>query len=209
MVTQTIRKLRVFSKGVMVSELPLDKAALSIGRDPQGDLRLRGSKISRHHAKLTQVASNYFIEDCNSTNGTLLNGKPLQKHIFRPGDNLRIGNFELRYVIEGDADQPADVMHAVVRPISKGKGVKLQKGALSFLQGPKAGQVKTLKEALFTVGSAGESIAVIARRAQGIYLLHIGGQMPTVNGAEITNSVQLQDSDVIEVGEHQIKLTLN
>jgi len=207
MAKQTIRKLEVFSRGMLISELPLDKAALSIGRDPQGDVQLIDPKISRQHARLTQISSNYFIEDCNSTNGTLLNGRPVHKHIFRPGDNLQIGNFELRYVVADGARQSANVAHAAVQPVEKGR---LQKGMIFFLQGPEAGQVETLKDPLFTIGRPGESVAVIARRTQGIYLLHIGGEMPEVNGTEMTKqTMQLQHGDVIDVGEHQIKITLD
>ncbi len=201
--------LVVFCGGRQVNELPLDKATLSIGRDPQGDLYLAGPKISRLHAKLTQISSNYFIEDCDSTNGTLLNGRPVHKHILRPGDNLHIGDFELRYMVADDITEPDEAVHAVAQPATKNRRER-QKVVLFFLQGPASGQVERLTEPLFTVGCPGGSVAVVARRIQGTYLLHIGGEMPVVNGAETTQqTVQLQDGDVIGVGEHQIKVTLH
>ncbi len=210
MTKQAVKKLVVFSGGAWVNELPLDKTTLSIGRDPQGDLQLADPKISRLHARLTQISSNYFIEDCNSTNGTLLNGRPVHKHIFRPGDNLQIGNFELRYVLADDAAQLDETMHAVVQPAIKNRGESRQKVVLFFLQGPESGQVVRLTEPLFTIGRPGESVAVVARRTQGAYLLHIGGEMPVVNGAEVVQqTVQLQDGDVIGVGEYQIKIALH
>jgi len=210
MTKQTTRKLEIFSGDALVSELPLNKTALSIGRDPEGDVLLLDPQISRQHARLTQISSNYFIEDCDSTNGTLLNGRPVNKHVFRPGDSLRIGNFELRYVVEEDQEQPDEVVHAVVRPVRKGRRARAHKGMLFFLQGPEAGQVKSLKDPLFTIGRPGESVAVVALRAHGTFLLHIGGDMPEVNGEEVTKqTVQLQHGDVIDVGEHQIKITLD
>jgi len=206
---QTTRKLEVFSGGALVNELPLDKAALSIGRDPLGDVQLMDPRISRRHARLTQISSSYFIEDCDSTNGTLLNGRPVHKHVFRPGDSLRIGNFELRYVMAGAEEQPADVVHATVQPITKKRRAELQKAVLFFLRGSEEGQVKSLKKSLFTIGHPGESVAVIARRTHGTYLLHIGGELPAVNGVKISNSVQLQADDVIDVGEDKIKISLS
>ncbi len=209
MTIQTIGKLEIYSGDELVSELPLNKTALSIGRDPQGDVLLMDPRISRRHAKLTQISSSYFIEDCDSTNGTLLNGRPVHKHVFRPGDSLRIGNFELRYVAADDAKQPNHVMHALVQQITQKRRAELQKVALFFLQGAQKGQVESLRKPLFTIGSPGESVAVIARRTHGTYLLHIGGEMPEVNGVEITHTMQLQDGDVIDVGEDKIKITLD
>lgn len=206
----TIKKLKVFSEGTLINELPLNKTTLSIGRDPQGDVRLIDPKISRLHAKLTQISSNYFIEDCNSTNGTLLNGRPVYKHILRPGDNLQIGDFELRYVIAEETKKPADLTHTVVRQVAKRRGDKLQKVQLFFLQGPESGEVKVLKTPLFTIGRPGESVAVVARRALGTYLLHVGGDMPEVNGVEMAEqTMQLQHGDLIDVGEHHIKIALH
>ena len=69
--------------------------------------------------------------------------------------------------------------------------------------------MKSLTKSLFTIGRPGVSVAVIARRAHGTYLLHIGGELPEVNGVEIANTVQLHDGDVVDVGEDKIKVSLN
>ncbi|MFC1603215.1 FHA domain-containing protein [Pseudomonadota bacterium] len=209
MMNQTTEKLEIFTGDKLVNELPLNKAALLIGRDPQGDVQLMDPRISRRHARLTQISSGYYIEDCNSTNGTLLNGKPVQKHLFKPGDSLRIGDFELRYVSESGAKRAASRSSAVVQPITKNRRNKLQKGTLFFLQGSQEGEVKSLTKLLFTIGCPGASVAVIARRTHGTYLLHIGGELPEVNGVEIVNTVQLQDGDVIDVGKDKIKINLS
>ncbi len=143
-----------------------------------------------------------------STDFSRLNGRPVHKHVFRPGDNLRIGNFELRYVIADDAKCLVAASHAVVQPITENRRAELQKVSLLFLQGAQKGQVKFLKKTLFTIGRPGESVAVITRRTHGTYLLHVGGEMPDVNGKKITNTGQLQNGDVIDVGEDKIKITL-
>ena len=133
----------------------------------------------------------------------------MHKHIFRPGDNLQIGGFELRYVMEADTAEPVNEKHAIVRPITPGRRPGLPKGRLSFLQGPEAGKTQLLKDPLFTIGCPGEDVAVISRRIHGIYLLHIGGEMPKVNGVEMTkNTAPLKQGDVIDVGEHRVRITL-
>ena len=130
MMKQAAGKLEIFSGDKLVNELPLNKAAFSIGRDPKGDVQLMDPRISRRHARLTQISSSYFIEDCSSTNGTLLNGRPVHKHVFRPGDSLRIGDYELRYVNADGAKRPIDIPQAVVQPITKSRRSKLQNGTL-------------------------------------------------------------------------------
>jgi DNA-binding XRE family transcriptional regulator len=73
---------------------------LRIGRDPDNDLRLPGDvSMSRHHAVLSPTADCLFIEDLGSTNGTLVNGLPVQRAPLNHNDRVRIGDtlFQVRY----------------------------------------------------------------------------------------------------------------
>ena len=53
------------------------KTVYAIGKDPMGnDCVIRDNRaISRCHAKITKVGSDFYLEDCNSTNGTMVNGQ--------------------------------------------------------------------------------------------------------------------------------------
>src|SRR6188472_1667636 len=62
------------SAGVLVAdgaEHPL-RHALSIGRDPDNDIVLAKTTVSRHHAVLTFVEERWLIEDRGSANGTFV-----------------------------------------------------------------------------------------------------------------------------------------
>ena len=48
---------------------------LTIGRASTNDIRLDGLQISNHHARVTRLNSNLFMEDVGSTNGVYVNGK--------------------------------------------------------------------------------------------------------------------------------------
>ena len=53
-------------------------------------------------------------------------------------------------------------------------------------------------------------MAAIARRPQGFFLLHIGGdRYPRINNKEIqtTKGVQLNEGDMVEVGEHLVEIS--
>ena len=59
---------------------------------------LDDKSISRIHAKITEEKGCLYLEDCNSTNGTYLNGMPLDvnDHIMlEHGDEIKLGNFML------------------------------------------------------------------------------------------------------------------
>lgn len=53
-----------------------DKWTLSIGRREENDVCLRNDTfVSRQHANLHHSRSNWWLEDCNSTNGTFLDNE--------------------------------------------------------------------------------------------------------------------------------------
>src|SRR6185369_7775699 len=47
---------------------------VSIGRDPSNDVVLPDAMVSRRHAVIEYRGSQYFLRDCNSSNGSLVNG---------------------------------------------------------------------------------------------------------------------------------------
>ena len=72
-----------------------------IGRVQGCDLVISDPKASRRHARLSVAGSVVEIEDLESHNGTLLNGKPVQKRVLRDGDEIRIGATVLHFREKG------------------------------------------------------------------------------------------------------------
>ena len=67
----------------------------TIGRDPrQSDIAVPDKRLSRCHAALQYSQDQGFIlSDLESTNGTYVNGKKLQRvYALRDGDRIRIGS---------------------------------------------------------------------------------------------------------------------
>jgi predicted component of type VI protein secretion system len=62
-----------------------------LGRVAGCDLVIDDSKCSRKHARLVVDAGVVEIEDLGSSNGTLLNEKPVQRRVLREGDRVQIG----------------------------------------------------------------------------------------------------------------------
>jgi predicted nucleic acid-binding Zn-ribbon protein len=69
----------------------------SIGRTPENDIQIDTTYISRHHAVLLSSADACIVEDLNSTNGVLVNGRRVVRQVLRDGDTLTVGKTEFRY----------------------------------------------------------------------------------------------------------------
>jgi hypothetical protein len=78
-------------------EIPLQATPVSIGRDPSNDLVLPDSMVSRRHAVIEQRGTEYFVRDCNSSNGSLLNGDRITECVLKDGDLMAIGATRLLF----------------------------------------------------------------------------------------------------------------
>ncbi|MFG1908155.1 FHA domain-containing protein [Kribbella sp. NPDC048928] len=71
-----------------------------IGRAPDCDLILDRQEVSRHHAELLRIdAASYELRDLGSTNGTQLNGVPIQTAMVVHGDEIRLGGLPFRLLL--------------------------------------------------------------------------------------------------------------
>jgi len=70
---------------------------LVLGRVAACDVVVDDTLASRRHARLIVAAGVVEIEDMNSSNGTLLNGKPVDRRMMRDGDEVKIGKTVIIY----------------------------------------------------------------------------------------------------------------
>jgi len=78
-------------------EFRVVKTLLSIGRGLDNDLVIDDPRVSRHHAQITFRHSHYLLRDLRSTNGTFVNGQPVEAVVLAPGDLVSIGGFEMLF----------------------------------------------------------------------------------------------------------------
>lgn len=75
---------------------------LSIGRSAEADVRIEDRYASGVHARIFSRDGHTYLEDMNSTNGTLLNDATLNGEAeLIDGDVVRIGDTEFRYEAGG------------------------------------------------------------------------------------------------------------
>ncbi len=92
-----MRKLIYALDGAFLGEFPIDRARMTIGRRPGNDIHIDNLSISGEHAAIVTTGDAVFIEDLGSTNGTVVNGQPVGKHVLRHGDLIELGKYQLRY----------------------------------------------------------------------------------------------------------------
>jgi pSer/pThr/pTyr-binding forkhead associated (FHA) protein len=212
-------KLLVTAPGAAAREVPLDKERITIGRRDDNDIRLDDGATSGHHAAVITVLNDSFLQDLNSTNGTLINGKRIQKHALRTGDVIIIGRTRLEYfgddagaeddfektmVLKPEALASAGIaMPKVEQPPAAASAGKL--GCLQVTEGPHKGKELKLGKVLNTIGQPGVQLVAITRRGAGYSIVHVGvtgpGAQPArVNGEPVSSKArELNENDLVEL----------
>jgi pSer/pThr/pTyr-binding forkhead associated (FHA) protein len=83
---------------------PINLLQMKIGRAPDNEIIIEDDAVSGHHALIKvepaqeqDGASQYMIEDLDSTNHTYVNNKEIKRHILVDGDIIRVGTTRLKF----------------------------------------------------------------------------------------------------------------
>ncbi len=76
---------------------PLQEGLVRIGRESDNDIQLLEESVSRYHAEINNMPNVCEIKDCNSSNGTFVNGARIQTATLRHLDEVRFGDTILRF----------------------------------------------------------------------------------------------------------------
>lgn len=205
-----------------ISEIPLDKEVITIGRKEDNDICIENLAVSGHHAKLLTLFEDSFLEDLNSTNGTFVNGKAVQKHPLRNGDVIVVGKHELRFISESSTfednysktvfirrnpaqietatnDEPTQPVLAAVETASSDNEQQpsaLERACLQILNGNNAGKQLALEKPSLKFGRSGSHIIQINRRPDGHFII-------CLDKPDEASSIKVNGEDV---GARSVKL---
>jgi pSer/pThr/pTyr-binding forkhead associated (FHA) protein len=90
-------KLILSVDGQVLKEFNLSKERTLIGRKAHNDIQIDNLAVSGEHAAIITILNDSVIEDLGSTNGTMVNGKPIKKHFLQNNDVVEIGKHKLKY----------------------------------------------------------------------------------------------------------------
>jgi pSer/pThr/pTyr-binding forkhead associated (FHA) protein len=89
----------------VVAEFVLEEGVFGIGRNTGNNVQPDDESVSGNHARITLAASAYLddaldavIEDLNSTNGTYINGRSVQRQLLKHGDILAVGTQGFKFI---------------------------------------------------------------------------------------------------------------
>lgn len=231
-------KLILSLDGAFLRDIPLSKERMTIGRRSSNDIHIDNLAVSGEHAAISTIGNDSFLEDLGSTNGTLVNGRPVTKHVLRHGDVVVVGKYQLKYInetaVQGESQDdfektmiirpgamraapppsaaPAESAAPAVEPAAASPdAAPVTVGKLQVLNGASAGKELVLSKALTTLGKAGVQVAVITRRSQGYFIAHVeGATFPSVNGSSVgAQAHPLHDHDVIELAGVKMEFYLS
>jgi FHA domain-containing protein len=70
----------------------------AIGRSQESDIVINDPNVSRRHARISRADNGFVVEDLGSTNGTLLDGAPIDRERIEGGDELTFGQTTARFI---------------------------------------------------------------------------------------------------------------
>ena len=91
-----VPKVIVSCEGTVVSEHELTERQYIIGRSALADIVIEDGYVSKVHAMLQVHSNAIFLADLNSTNGTTVNSRVVQKTVLRNNDIITLGRYKLK-----------------------------------------------------------------------------------------------------------------
>ncbi len=100
---QLVPEIVIHSSDGKSVTIPLDRGRISVGRSSANELCYPDDAgLSRQHLALLLVGGQWHVEDLGSKNGTLVNGKRIEKRVpFCPGDRISAGHLTIEFVNAG------------------------------------------------------------------------------------------------------------
>ena len=216
-VTGSVKLLvKLHGQGSRLIDLLTD--SFTIGRKGENDLSIDDPTVSSRHAKIVRVQSVYFLEDLNSTNGTAVNGKPVDRAQLHDADVITIGKHRIIFQDHAQcasvsATPSSDVEVDQTMAISgKEFPVPTMAGKVVVTAGKTDRFEYHLTKPSSLIGSqkgaaihltgwfAPKAAALISRRGNGFTISPSeGSKRLLVNGTAVGAPRPLKDGDAIEV----------
>lgn len=203
---------------------PFTGNEMSIGRNSDNDIVIDNLSVSRKHAVITSSKEGFRITDCDSKNGTFLNGKPVKDEAVRNGDTILLGKYVLVFEVPQEdylpvtdldqtviipnfrSDKRKEELH-IDYPVANENNPRLRRTSTdedypiqgdSFLIG-KDDKSDIRLEGLF----APKKLAEITRMGDEFLLQKIGGKKKILINGETLEEKILEEDDLITIGTEE------
>ncbi len=124
----------VIREGASSRTVKIDTVPFTIGRQPDSNLFLPHTQVSRQHAVIHRDDDGYFLQDLGSRHGTLVNGIRRETIRLQSGDRIQLGQSNVTLLFLATREQPsATTLNLLSRLSTDSSGTELEKLSL-FLQ---------------------------------------------------------------------------
>jgi two-component system, cell cycle response regulator len=82
----------------------IEASSMIIGRSSKCDVQIDQESVSRNHCKLINTGKAVMVRDLGSTNGTYVNDGPVDEHVLRDGDLIKIGRTIFKFLTGGNIE---------------------------------------------------------------------------------------------------------
>jgi pSer/pThr/pTyr-binding forkhead associated (FHA) protein len=178
-----------------------------VGAMPDNEIVVRVDGVSREHARISEEADGFWIEDSKSRNGTWVNGERTTRSKLHHLDVITFGRF-------------ADLVF-VARAAAATERAPAYRVRIAWLNGPAAGQQVEIAPGETILGRADSCNIVIddssVSRAHA-RMTHSGGSVSiedlgsvngiAVNGQQISTATVLESDAEVEVGDRRFKVLI-
>ncbi|MEE2902640.1 MAG: FHA domain-containing protein [Myxococcota bacterium] len=199
---------------------------ITFGRDPDNDIQVPLTTVSRNHARIFFEQGDYFLEDLNSTHGTKHNDSRLGKHekkLLRDGDEISIMSFSVKfqmnsaYMLERKPGEKTEHMarRMVQEIISSVAGTEVEPTTIRIMNGVNEGTRYDFKDSQTEVvlgrspecdviiddHNASRRHCLIKRTWNGYTAQDLGSKNGVlINGESIQGVLDIKDSDELQIG---------
>src|ERR1700690_3243023 len=101
-------RLRMEGSRESLQEILLQPGLNRLGRVEDNDFQISDDSVSSHHCQIELKDGVITVWDLDSTNGTFIDGQPIQQAVLRPGQVLSLGTVPMACEADPDGD-PAPV----------------------------------------------------------------------------------------------------
>ena len=99
-------RFTVYQPGIAPQQVAIPSEMITLGRASDCTIPIKDRFLSRKHAEIVHDRGTWFVRDCGSVNGTLLNGVKIADSVpLRAGDRIALGDSEVVFHSDEAASQ--------------------------------------------------------------------------------------------------------
>lgn len=207
-----------------------DRPQFKIGRTPDNDIVIDNLAVSRLHAVLEEEKGNYYVRDCDSLNGTLLNNQKVGRARLENGDEIYIGKHTISFRRQGGQAVPVGetiqgfdqtmIINAnvdAVRPAQHHARIraKAEKSPRLIMKTEYGDRVIELRNGSLVIGSdVGSDVVVeglfiakrhaeIVKENDRVILRHLRGFRKVSVSGKTVREIELKNNDEIKIANEE------